>query len=69
MSNHICCIFISGIGFLWRSLLVKLSFSTKDPPKNQYLLRITFLGGSLVLKLNFSTEDPPKTPIHDFSPN
>ena len=69
MSNHICCIFISGIGFLWRSLLVKLSFSTKDPPKNQYLLRITFLGVYLVLNLNFSTEDLPKTPIHDFSPN
>ena len=40
-------------------------FRTKDPPKNQYVIRSTFLKGSLVLNLNFSIKDHPKKAIHE----
>ena len=51
--------------FLGGSLILKLSFSTKDPPKKPIPDTYYFFGGSLVLKLSSSTKDPPKKPIPD----
>ena len=40
------------IGFFGGSLVLKLKFTTKDPPKKPIRDGIGFFGGSLVLKFN-----------------
>jgi hypothetical protein len=42
------------------SLVEKLKFSIKDPPKKVIVSRISFLGWSLMENFSFSFKDPPK---------